>query len=247
MCTVSWTAREDCYRLYFNRDESRSRLRANPPQTRSKEGVSILAPTDTQGGGSWIAVNDQGICAFLLNNYGATRPDTGDRAFRSRGEIPLLCASRTEVVEAASAVRKLDLEAFRPFILGVVGPGVDGRLLNWNGERLESRDSGHRFVTTSSFNTSEVESYRTRRFMDLLESGADLWNSNQQFEYHSDRSHADRAFNPLMSREDAETHCVSVVSVSVDSVDFDYYERDSATGGLASPISSSLVLRKSAP
>jgi len=52
--------------------------------------------------------------------------------------------------------------------------------------------------------------------------------------FHGDTSHRDPAFNPLMSREDANTHCISVIEVNPISVSFRYYENLSENA-LAAP------------
>ena len=73
MCTVSWTREPDGYHLLANRDEKRTRAIAQPPRVRRHFGVRYLAPTDTDHGGTWIAVNEYGIAACLLNRPGLTR------------------------------------------------------------------------------------------------------------------------------------------------------------------------------
>ena len=69
MCTATWMATEGRFRLYFNRDELRSRGPARPPERLEREGTAILAPIDGDRGGSWIAANEHGLVACLLNGY----------------------------------------------------------------------------------------------------------------------------------------------------------------------------------
>lgn len=86
MCTATWAFRGGpgawTLELGFNRDEHRSRPKAHPPRLRrpAAGGRAFIAPRDPLGGGSWLAVNDAGICLALLNRYPADGP-----AFRPPG------------------------------------------------------------------------------------------------------------------------------------------------------------------
>ncbi len=106
MCTVSWIVEDRSYRLYFNRDEQKSRPRAEAPRVKATGATKGIYPYDGQGGGSWIAVNQKGVTAFLLNNYSATIDDNKSAEFRSRGEIPILLASKTDFEESVDAIHK---------------------------------------------------------------------------------------------------------------------------------------------
>ena len=78
MCTVSWrfelTAEQPAprFELFFNRDESRRRGPAHPPQIMEPVGESkLLAPIDSDAGGTWLAANEHGLVLALLNLYQA--------------------------------------------------------------------------------------------------------------------------------------------------------------------------------
>ncbi len=230
MCTASWTSRKQSYRLYFNRDEQRSRPRAAPPRKRIIDGVQVVAPTDSLAGGSWIAVNDHGVSAFLLNNYAFCATSPQDKRFRSRGEIPLLAVAQRSFDKSLEAVRTLTYTDYRPFLIGLMGPENDCRICEWNGIEAKNRTLRIPMLTTSSFKTSEVESYREKRYEAMVLSSSSIDESDPHYDYHCDVENADRAFNPLMSRSDAETQCLSVISVSSEGIDFDYYERVSSVG-----------------
>lgn len=63
----------------MNRDELHSRGTASPPTVRARDGVRVVAPIDADGGGTWIAANDHGLCVCLLNHY----PDAGEPLLRT--------------------------------------------------------------------------------------------------------------------------------------------------------------------
>ena len=60
MCTLSWLTTEAGYSVFCNRDERKTRPVAVPPAILRTGGVAYIAPIDPEGGGSWIAVNEQG-------------------------------------------------------------------------------------------------------------------------------------------------------------------------------------------
>ncbi len=224
MCTVSWIVHDRNYRLYFNRDEQRSRPRAEFPKVQRHDGIELIAPHDGLGGGSWIAVNQFGLTAFLLNHYAATSSDISPSQFRSRGELPMIMTKQNSWIRAVGILEEMDLSQFRPFYLGMLTSLGGCRLFVWNGSGLEEHDAGISMITTSSFRADEVEAYRRKRYMEICgERGCERSRENS-LSFHRDLNHEDRAFNPLMSREDAETHSISVIEVDPSRVSFSYYE-----------------------
>ncbi len=243
MCTVSWIASDRKYRLYFNRDEQRSRPRADAPKVQVHNGLEIIAPHDGPGGGSWIAVNQFGLTSFLLNNYAAKGGSSSPEVFRSRGELPMVMASELGMESAIGVLEKLDLSQFRPFYLGAIAPLGKCRIVAWNGLELEEVTLQVPMLTTSSFRSSDVEAYRRKRYLEICGREGCDWDLDQSLSFHGDTSHRDPAFNPLMSREDANTHCISVIEVDPISVSFRYYEKLSGIA-LAAPDAVCYVKRK---
>jgi uncharacterized protein with NRDE domain len=94
-----------------NRDEWLARP-ASPMEVLQARGPRILGGRDLLAGGTWMAVNRQGVVAALTN-----RPTVGGRdgAKRSRGELPLLLASHRSAAEAAAALaREIEPSDFNP-------------------------------------------------------------------------------------------------------------------------------------
>jgi hypothetical protein len=233
MCTVSWSFKNQGYRLYFNRDEQRSRTRAERPRLVEWKGTELIAPIDPQGGGSWIALNRNGIIAFVLNNYAATRNGDGAERFRSRGEIPLTVASQSDFLSCVRSIETFGNDSYRPFLVGVLSAQGGVTLTSWNGVTLEAVDVDRSFVTTSSYRSLEVESYRQNRYEELKASNGEGWAWSQAMSYHQDLAHSDPAFNPLMARDDAETHCISVITATSENSRFEYWERIADTNGFS--------------
>jgi uncharacterized protein with NRDE domain len=85
-----------------NRDERYARP-AEPMQVLRAAAPRILGGRDVLAGGTWLAVNAQGVYAGLTN-----RPSPGgrDASRRSRGELPLRLTDSARVAEAIVAVEE---------------------------------------------------------------------------------------------------------------------------------------------
>jgi hypothetical protein len=101
----------------MNRDESRSRLSALPPEVLQRDELAMLYPREPSGG-TWIGINSAGMAFALINWY--SQPDCGDCSAVSRGEVVrTLLAARTST-RAASLLAGLPLSRMNPFGLMVI-------------------------------------------------------------------------------------------------------------------------------
>jgi Transport and Golgi organisation 2 len=129
MCTVSFIPAGDWIFLTHNRDEKSSRSSALAPREHSINGCRLIFPRDSAAGGSWIACNEYGHAAVLLN--GAFTKHRHEPPYsRSRGLAFL------EIVAAANllqAYRQADLQGVEPFTV-----------ICWSHQQLhECRWDGH--------------------------------------------------------------------------------------------------------
>jgi len=119
MCSVTFIPQPEGFLLGMNRDESRERCVAVAPRIFQYAGRTALHPSEPSGG-TWIGVNDTGLCCALLNWYSI--PSEPDRVTTSRGiVVPALLAAGT-IDEAGDTLIGLDLEGMAPFRLVVVSP-----------------------------------------------------------------------------------------------------------------------------
>ncbi len=89
-----------------NRDELTERP-ATPITVLSPADPRILGGRDEQSGGTWLAVNEFGVCAGLTNQ---PLGDAKDPSRRSRGELPLALARHATAAAAVGAF----VGAYRP-------------------------------------------------------------------------------------------------------------------------------------
>jgi len=161
MCTLTWLFQKDGYTLLFNRDELKTRKRALPPAIyKADNGVSYLAPIDTDAGGTWLASNAFGITICLLNNYRASEPASLD-AIRSRGEVVKQLSGVDSLQAAEKQLAKMSLTNYRGFRLVIFSNGVSQ--WSWDTKALKKMSDAETKnpITSSSFD--EVNVQKTRR------------------------------------------------------------------------------------
>ncbi len=224
VCTMSWQRDGSGYDLFFNRDEKRSRLPAEPPAIRRVGSTAVLAPRDGEAGGSWLAANEHGLTLALLNGYlggdAVAAPPSGD--WTSRGRLVMDLADSTDIAELSERIAALDLATYRSFHLAAFDPGT-AVLASWRDGRLENSGEGS-FSTpliSSSFNFAAVAESRRVRYHEFLDAARGS-RVEASLAYH--RSHVPErgAFSPCMHREDARTVSFSWVHVDDASVQMRY-------------------------
>lgn len=236
MCTASWIAGSDRAMLIFNRDERKDRPRAIPPRVFEENGVSRIAPIDPQGQGTWLAVNQFGLCCFLLNNYEVSGSALKTENPISRGLLPLKLTEVKRIHEAEEVLNSMDLTRYRPFYVGLLCiAGI--RILSWDGSVLREQDTSDGMLTTSSFKSQEVQSYRRNQYKEI---NREILAERRSF--HVEMNHKNLAFNPFMLRVESKTHNVSTIDLGVSEVVFGYEERISETSKLRSPLEVPLIV-----
>ena len=100
-----------------NRDESRRRPEALPPQLRRFADRSAVMPIDPVSDGTWIAVNDAGVVMSLLNHYPPGPPVSKRPEHLSRGTIIPFLLDQPSARSAASVAMGLDPARYPPFRL----------------------------------------------------------------------------------------------------------------------------------
>ncbi|MFK7910427.1 MAG: NRDE family protein [Akkermansiaceae bacterium] len=233
MCTMTWWRDGENYGVLFNRDELKTRARAEPPEPlTTDEGIQYLSPRDPVAGGSWMLVNQHRVTVCLLNRWHESA-QTND-TFESRGLLVTAMASCTNAEEVMARVKKVDHARYRPFTLVALDPG-DIQAGAWNGEILT-----HEVVTppltSSSYRFPEVSESRIRTLTQLPE----LDSKNLQM-YQQGASPA-TAYTVRMNRPDAQTWSRSHINVSADRIHWEYIEENADLIGNGTVHTSELAL-----
>lgn len=213
MCTVTFLPRSAGYALAMNRDEARSRPSAHPPSTRSFHKGHAVYPSEP-GGGTWIALNDQGTTFALINWYSKPPLDT-DRTV-SRGEVVVSILKANSPSQVGQILDEFGLRPVKPFrLIGVFAQLKRVVEWRWDMEQLETLQhswSANQWAS-SGFDEPAAQQSRRIQFLESIQrpsAGSTRW--LRQFH----RSHVPHP-GPLsvcMHREDASTVSYTEVIVS---------------------------------
>lgn len=214
-------------RIAFNRDESRKRPDARPPEVRTCGARRAIMPIDPVSDGTWIAVNDAGLAAGLLNLHRFDKfgrePHKGTR---SRGEIiPMLmeCATIDEALERIFTRDHRDTY-YSAFSLVLTDGrnyheykrhgGSDGITPNWPVERP-------RMFTSSGLGDALVHMPRKRLFDEMFVATAELVSTQDAFHRHQWPDHPE--LSVCMSRREARTVSYTVLELNDNDARMTYY------------------------
>lgn len=146
MCTVSYFPVDQGYILTSNRDEDPHRQTAPPDTYSISGGKKITFPRDMEKGGTWIAMDDLGQVACLLNGA-FVRHVRKDQYRMSRGQliIDAFAASGFELF-----ISEIDLEDIEPFTMILVNPDGLHKMV-WDGrEKYAGKLDHHKSQLWSS-------------------------------------------------------------------------------------------------
>src|SRR5262245_523965 len=143
MCTVTFIARREGYRLGMNRDEKLTRPAGLPPKKKNVNGRAVLCPSEP-GGGTWIALNDSGACLALINWYSVTQ--RVERNSISRVEVVKIVCAANATDAAKARLNALPLERINPFrLIGIFPEAREVVEWRWNLKHLVQKR--HRWTT----------------------------------------------------------------------------------------------------
>jgi len=219
MCTLTYLLTDEGYELFFNRDEQLSRPIAKPPQYFKQ--TEAIYPIDPLGKGTWVAVNNSGMCLALLNYYQAMRSDSKQN-FISRGEIILSLIQKKFVSD--KELKQLELKGFQPFQICIFNSNISRtqgkvRSFIWDSTELYEIET-HLPITSSSQNYEHVKQKRQTKFNQLVNRNNPTLSQLREFHFSKESL---QKYSVNMIREDART--VSISHIKVDqNISFKYFD-----------------------
>lgn len=87
MCTVSFVPKSREFYLAMNRDEKRNRFAGLAPAVVKCGSRRAIFPREPSGG-TWISVNDAGVCLALINWHRIAEPASGGQLLRKKRNPP---------------------------------------------------------------------------------------------------------------------------------------------------------------
>jgi uncharacterized protein with NRDE domain len=191
----------------MNRDEYRGRIESNT--IHEKDG--IYYPIDKQAGGTWFGFNHQGTVMALLNRY----QDKAIETTTTRGDIiPNLLKSKNISVD----LDKLLVNKYNPFDLIIINHAQIIQC-SWSGKKLTKLvKSLPFFVSSSSIDAYRVQKYRAKAFLNF-----NAINPNQILsDLHLSQDSKDTSCSIYMSRKKTHTKSISQVTVTAESLNYQY-------------------------
>lgn len=223
MCTVSWLLKDNQYEIFCNRDELKTRQRAQAPEQHRIAGCLVLAPTDTDAGGSWISSNEHGFSLCLLNHYSAQQA-AEEQDWISRGQLLMQLSAARSLEQAVAELTALPLHRYRSFHLLMFAPRAAVQQFTWDGQQL-GHSQPTEPVSSSSYRSTEIIQGRRQHFAEHFSStGADreariAWHAG-----HAPGPEHGGAESVCMHRDDAQTVSFSHIVVAEDQVQFQYWD-----------------------
>ncbi|MCZ2721180.1 NRDE family protein [Marinomonas sp. 15G1-11] len=225
MCTVSWLYNEDGYQVFFNRDEQRSREKAQPPQIFSSTKINnatYIMPVDPQGLGSWMGVTHSGITVCLLNFYQG-KPPTGPLISRGILVKQLLELNSFEKIRAA--LSEMVLLTYAPFSLLVFCPDKSKPYsLCWDGHNQYQSLNIVSPFTSSGVDFPIVSQHRQDSFKSLLTQNKQEITPELLFDFHRSHLPTKSMKSVCMHREDAKTVSLSHIKVEKNNINYTYWD-----------------------
>jgi hypothetical protein len=224
MCTVTIIPLPSSIRLACNRDESRLRPAALPPELRRVGKRLAVMPIDPAGGGTWIAANDAGIVCTLLNVYEHAQDQRSTQpGGLSRGLIIPQILGASTLAATLERVQDLDLACYAPFRLVIADRKKVAEFVS-SGTELRGSETplaGPAFFTSSVLGDQVVGPPRWALFQELLGRGQATRIRQDDFHRHSwpEQTH----LSVCMTRPDARTVSFTTVEIGPEHVTMHYH------------------------
>ncbi|MBM4255976.1 MAG: NRDE family protein [Deltaproteobacteria bacterium] len=140
-----------------NRDESLSRPSATPRQLSSSPW--IYGGQDLLAGGTWLAVNEHGMIAAILNRHTGR---TADPHCRSRGLLCLEALKYSSVRQAVDYVNAQSPSDYNPFNL-LIADHTEAFVIHAQAPLFETQPLRPGFHLLTNYNLNDLSCPRTKR------------------------------------------------------------------------------------
>lgn len=182
MCTVSFISVNNNFIITSNRDEHTSRPVAFVPKEETINNCKVIYPKDPKAGGTWFAINENGVAAVLLNGAFHKHISTGIYKV-SRGVILLNIITNPTPAHRFGSMVLNDIE---PFTL-ILFENLRLLELRWDGinKHRKELDSNRNYIWSSStLYSKEVIHNRESLFGKFILNASNL-NEDTIIDFHS--------------------------------------------------------------
>jgi hypothetical protein len=223
MCTVTFVPKNQGYILTHNRDEMSSRTPSLDPDYYTFKNQRILFPKDPEGKGTWIALNENGDWACILNG-----------AFERYGDIRNKQKSRGLLVLEALAIdfsdfKCLDFQGYLPFTIILFKENFLYDI-RWEGDFLaiENKDILKPHIWSSvNLYPENIRRIREEWFDELL--GQKSIDEQRVWNFHNSENNKIEARYQMKMKIPGKQETVSVTQISKQNNDIQYIHRNFAS------------------
>lgn len=199
MCTVSFVQANGKTIITSNRDEKVLREPAVEPMNYLINNKIVVFPKDQKAGGTWYAINEDGVVLVLLN--GASEKHQLKKSYRkSRGLIVLdMIATNSPISEW----KTIDLSGIEPFTL-VLFQEEKLYQLRWNEINKETvfLDASQNHIWSSStLYSAELRQKRAQWFSAFMEINTEV-SSKELFHFHRYTQENNQEHGLVINRSD---------------------------------------------
>lgn len=220
MCTVTYipASKENPFVLTSNRDEKDFRPTQQPAGYRHN-GLLVTYPRDEKAGGSWIAINEKGKVACLLN--GAFAQHTKQEFHTtSRGTILVeFAASERNSHEYFSGINLARVEPFTIVSFEYINSLVqDFTEFIWDGQNKHFKQlnpNSHYIWSSVTLYNEEHQKMRKEWFVKFYKENKAIITPERILNFHLGKHTGDNSVNVIMQREGG-LKTVSITQITPD-------------------------------
>lgn len=210
MCTVTYMPTADGFILTHNRDEAPSRSTQSLTLEKNAH-RSLVFPRDAGAGGSWIACNNKGFTACLLN--GAFVKHTHNPPYRRSRGLLLLDGMGAE--KPGEFWREYDYSEIEPFTL-LLFSSAWKQEMRWDGSQLHIKHLAHNhpyFWCSATLYPPDMQERRAQVFHHWLQQAEHLPEAEALLALHRTGSVNDPENDFVMNRNN-RVRTVSITQVA---------------------------------
>ncbi len=192
MCTVTYISLNGIRYLTSNRDEHISRPASEKPKEEIVNNCRVLYPKDPKAGGTWFAVNENGVTAVLLN--GAVQRHLPGESYRlSRGVVLLNIISNAA---PAFHFEKIELNSIEPFTI-ILLEHKQLLELRWDGMNKYRRelniDENYIWSSVTLYDKEAIKK-REKLFKEFISEGSEITERSIIDFHHNDYNDSENGF-----------------------------------------------------
>lgn len=132
----------------------------------------VVGGLDELAGGTWLAANQAGLVAAMLNRPDSLGPQDGKK---SRGELPLMALEAADLATAVRRTTGINGREYRSFNMLIAGP--DGAFwIRFSGDEPDGHPTAHTIPEglhmLTAYDLDDTDSARIRRHLPLFDDAA---------------------------------------------------------------------------